>query len=59
MLSVFPWQYMENGRPGSSIDRTFAFIEEYGPDLIGTHNLRAEPNNKEGPSSFIVRKKLL
>ena len=38
--SIFPWQYMEDGRPKSSIDRTFDAIESWQPDVIGPHDIR-------------------
>lgn len=37
---IFPWQFMEDGRPKSSLDRTFEAIERWQPDVIGPHDIR-------------------
>jgi len=43
VVSVFSWQYMEDDRPKSSIDRSIEAIERWQPDLIGAHDLRENP----------------
>ncbi|KKL57375.1 hypothetical protein LCGC14_2236010, partial [marine sediment metagenome] len=42
-VSVFPWQYMKNGQPRSSLGPTSSFILDLMPDLIGANDLRETP----------------
>ena len=42
-LSVFSWQYMENGKPKSSLSRAINRVAEWKPDIIGAHDLREVP----------------
>lgn len=48
VVALYKWQFMEDGRPKASMDRAFEAVERWNPDIIGTHNFRADYDSDKG-----------